>query len=260
MNCKFVKYLPDLLFGELSDEQRANVEQHLETCKSCRETLAGFESVHGVLSQSARPEPDRELLKSYRADLLKLFGPEQRQYEWVQQLGDWWERIFRPRPLFYRLAGAAVLILVGVFVGRIYYSNPESEMTPPQPTTAVAANVIDRDFLNNYLTESEILLLGIENNRLDELHPEDVQINRQIARKLLIQTSHIQQVSNGFKDEEILDYLTRLELLLLELSNAEEDDIIDAFSEVRRIVVESDLLQSVKTIQQKVNVEPMEQI
>ena len=109
------------------------------------------------------------------------------------------------------------------------------------------------DRLQKYFVETEILLLGIENNQANEIEIDDVKINQEIAKRLLFQSFQIQQSTSQVTDESVLNYLTSLELLLLEISNAENNEIIQAFNDVRNIVKETDLLQSSRNIQQIVN-------
>lgn len=260
MQCLHEKYIPDYLQLELSEKLLKDFESHLAECSKCQEELESFSAIHQILRAKSRPKPQKGLLKSYRKELLSLFAKEPKIVAWKRTVFDLWERAFSARRGVVRLAQALALVVFGVFVGRLFYNpqGPANELLSSsfQPTFSA----IDQEFLQKYFVETEILLLGIENNTASEIELDDVKINQEIAKRLLFQTLHIQQATMQVTDESLLNYLTSLELLLLEISNAENNEIIQAFNDVRNIVKQTDLLQSSRTIQQKVNLQLLNDI
>ena len=45
------------LYGEVTDEERRTIEQHLSGCSTCRETMAELETSRRLLAQSAPEVP-----------------------------------------------------------------------------------------------------------------------------------------------------------------------------------------------------------
>lgn len=254
MKCTFEKYIPDYLQLELSGKMLDDFETHLADCNICQEELEGLSTLHQVLSSRIRPGHQKTLLKTYRKELMDLFAKETSTASWKSAFFDVLDRLFVSRPSMIRFAQAAVLIIVGVFVGRFVYDTQETPSAIlPTFLQPAFSSALDQEFLQKYFVETEILLLGIENNQANEIEIDDVKINQEIAKRLLFQTFQIQQSTSQVTDESVLNYLTSLELLLLEISNAENNEIIQAFNDVRNIVKETDLLQSSRNIQQIVN-------
>jgi hypothetical protein len=254
MSCLFEKQIPDYLAGELQEKQLAEFEQHLSDCNYCSNELESLSAVHTALENYERPEPDKELVKAYKNELLDLFPKESKISSWQKAFSNFWESAFAPRPVVLRFAQAAVILLFGIFLGRsLLREQPEGNvaLVPAQLAATQVSSTINNKLLNDFFVESEILLLGLDNYSAVEIETEMVEINKEMAQRLLVQTSQLQQAANQFNDESVIGYLTKLELLLLELSNVDDANIIQAFTDVRNIVKETDLLQASKEAQDK---------
>lgn len=64
MPCEFDPTLSSYLDGELDDDARRALERHLESCASCRDALAAFESLR---REAAEYEPDEDPFARRRA-------------------------------------------------------------------------------------------------------------------------------------------------------------------------------------------------
>jgi hypothetical protein len=79
MDCSTARYLiPQYLHGELDDDTRRQVEQHISGCPDCRTDLEQERSLGRVLGQSASDDPPEEYWGSYnqrvRSRLRGVFG------------------------------------------------------------------------------------------------------------------------------------------------------------------------------------------
>jgi hypothetical protein len=254
MKCLQKKYIPEYLNLDLTGRSLDDFESHLVKCSICQKEIEALSSIHQALLSRNRPEPKKLLLKKYRKDSMSLFSKEPIWAFWKNNIFDLLRRTFTVRPVGFRIAQALAFVIFGIFVGRFIYDKQEpTNVLFTDNVQATFSNAIDQEFLQKYFVETEILLLGIENNLANDIELDDVRLNQEIAKSLLIQTLHIQQSISQVTDESVLNYLTSLELLLLEISNADDHEIIQAFTDVRNIVQKTDLLQSSRTIQQKVN-------
>jgi len=58
MSCKpWEPLLSRFLDGELAGSEKTGLEQHLETCRTCREELASFRELSSVLATHTEPDP-----------------------------------------------------------------------------------------------------------------------------------------------------------------------------------------------------------
>jgi anti-sigma-K factor RskA len=154
--------------GELSAEERARVEQHLEGCAECR---AFAESSIGVLQKVARfvdetPEPD---WTAYRIQLRRKLAAR------TEARTPWWRSAYAWSAL--AGAGAAVAALLIV----ISRHRPPQFSAPPLDQMAMATEIKDADLglLKNYNVVEHLDLL--ENydviERLDRMPPASQQGN-----------------------------------------------------------------------------------
>jgi anti-sigma factor RsiW len=66
MNCEQFKLtMMAYIDGELSDEQRALFEEHLETCESCRTELDSYQGLERELSEMTFADPTDQELETY---------------------------------------------------------------------------------------------------------------------------------------------------------------------------------------------------
>lgn len=118
MNCS--EFNPkDYLFGELRTDERAQVEQHVAACVSCREELNALNLTRAALASLADEEPPRRI--AFVSD--QVFEPR------------WWQKLWHSGPQlgFASAAMLSVALLVHSFVPRA---------VPTAPATAVAAESV----------------------------------------------------------------------------------------------------------------------
>ncbi len=78
MKClEFEAILPLFLYAELSAEERAACEAHLEVCANCRAALEKTEQLHRALAERPRPKPSAALLAESRQALDEALEREQ---------------------------------------------------------------------------------------------------------------------------------------------------------------------------------------
>ncbi len=113
------KWLPLMLYGELTFDQEEMCEVHLDECESCRQELAREKRLHRALTElewtptAASLEQSRQLLRRNLANA----EPAKRR---------WWDHLpalltirFHPVPAVWQTAGAVALLALGFFGARI---------------------------------------------------------------------------------------------------------------------------------------------
>lgn len=110
MACIDEKKLSAYLDGELPPEESAALEEHLARCAACREELSRLAFVSEALETLDGAEPD-----PYFAPRLKRLAVAERGRGWAR-------RAFVPAAA---AAAAALSLLLGAFLGRALYAEPD---------------------------------------------------------------------------------------------------------------------------------------
>jgi anti-sigma factor RsiW len=114
MNCDWVKQnVAFYVYDELPDDQRHELERHVERCDSCSVELGAFRAFHSSLSSVAAAEPSPNLLAASRMRLSEALEDAEQHRGWNRftfDLAGWLHQA--------RMAPALVVALIMVgFVG-----------------------------------------------------------------------------------------------------------------------------------------------
>jgi hypothetical protein len=114
MNCQeFEESLTLLVYGEVSDEERAACEAHAASCAKCRRALEELHRLRALLAERPRREPTPELIVQCRQALEEALDRE--QLGWHGLVRQWFSAWhFRPAA---GLAAALTLLACGFTVG-----------------------------------------------------------------------------------------------------------------------------------------------
>ncbi len=251
-NCSFENLLVPFLHDELDENDRSIVKTHLDTCDSCQKFLAELKSVDASLATYTRKAAPSDIYSAYEKQLAQLFQPESVWRLLSHRFSAFVSSLFVSNAPAFRTARALAILLVGVFVGRLFF------VPVPQPTTqnspAESHSMLSREdiqYIADYMVKSELLLLTIANTASQEPTDDDIYFNKDIAQTLLYKTAQVQRKAEALEDDVILTYLNHLELVLLEISNRDDDEIRDAFQNIRDMVNEADMVQKSRRLQRR---------
>jgi hypothetical protein len=141
MKCEWVRENITLhVYGELADDARHELEQHVERCADCAAELKAEQEFHGLLSQTPAPEPTPNLLAASRMRL-------QEALETAEQGGFWRRLAFDPanwlRQVRFSPALASAILIAGFAggVGTSYkvLAHPQQGPNTTPPTAAEAS-------------------------------------------------------------------------------------------------------------------------
>lgn len=114
MDCKTIEEkLALYLYEELSPEEHAALESHLDTCPRCAAAAEELRRLRSVLDQRPPREPSPELLVRCRWDLEEALDRE--SHGWRGLVQNW--RGVSPLLASWRLTSAVVILLVGFSLG-----------------------------------------------------------------------------------------------------------------------------------------------
>lgn len=138
MNCDWVRQNITLhVYGELADDARHELEQHIARCTDCAAELKAEQEFHALLSKELTDEPSANLLAASRMKL-------QEALETAEQGGFWRRLAFDPanwlRQVRFSPALASVILILGfagglgtsykIFAHQPLNSVPTSSATP----------------------------------------------------------------------------------------------------------------------------------
>ncbi|MBN1465913.1 zf-HC2 domain-containing protein [candidate division KSB1 bacterium] len=248
-SCQFEHLLLPYLQGELAKDDRLRLSSHLATCQNCRAVLADLKSVDSAMQHYRRAEAPRDLYASYVRQLETRFKPEsplKSAWRWLQLAA---QPILSPSPSW-RLARAAAILLVGVLLGRtLFHPSQMATINPPAPQVMLTRD--DVQFIADYVVQSELLLLTIANSATDDPTDDDIYMNKDIARNLLFKTAQVQRKAVALQDDVIITFFNHLELVLLEISNRDDDEIRTTFRDIKNMILESDMVQKSRRLQHR---------
>ena len=132
MNCEWVRQNITLqVYGELADDARHELEQHVARCADCAAELKAEQAFHDLLSQERAAEPTPNLLTASRMRL-------QEALETAEQGGFWRRLAFDPatwlRQVRFSPALASAILILGFAGGvgtsyKVFIHQPSSSAT-----------------------------------------------------------------------------------------------------------------------------------
>jgi hypothetical protein len=108
--------LPLLLYGDLSDAQVRDLEEHLAHCEPCRNVLHETRKLHELLSRVPAPAPSEEFLRDARMQFRAAMIAEHSNRSLALRVRDFFSPGFMPRPAL--VAGGLALLAIGFASGR----------------------------------------------------------------------------------------------------------------------------------------------
>ena len=119
MSCETIlNQLPLMLYGELSFDEEELVQQHLDGCPDCRNSLESVRRLHHVMD-ATEPELPPQLLTECRRGLrIEVAAFEENGAVRTTSRMDFLRRLVPTGPLVWKSAGALALLALGFFGGR----------------------------------------------------------------------------------------------------------------------------------------------
>ena len=251
--CDFEKYFIDYVTGDLRDREKISFQIHLESCQTCPNRLDEFYILHNKIKIRKRSKPNSELLAKYHKDLSLEFTDSSHDEKLTKLLIKTIQSFFWERSLRIRIAEVVGLILIGIFIGRfIFYPQTEiivpNNVNPDYFTRPISKAEVE--YINYYFQAAELLLLEIKNIDINtSLNRADVEFNKSIAQKLLIKTFIIHEIALRQNDPKILRFLSKMELLLYEVSNIPSEEMGQSMAAFNLLIDNSRLLDDAKKFQ-----------
>ncbi len=219
-------------YKELDARQKRFFKEHILVCEKCKSEFDKMSGTLQVMSQRARPEPGEKFWDSYEDRLAKRIEKEETLQADLPSLG---ERLARPFVLapkwIYQGAAALVLIVVGVFIGRMIFmpSVPAIQQAAQQPR----GELIHRT--QNYIERSKLILLALVNfdPATEDPYALDLPHQQQVSRDLVQEASLLKSDLAKSDQRRLGELIANLEMILLQIANLESENDFESIELVK---------------------------
>lgn len=253
--CKKIKDLiPDVLGTgtTLSETELEHFHTHLKDCTRCSEEYKRLAGLLAVIDKRPRPQMSNEFWDNYYSRLEeKLDGVEEEKKPAAKIKSPGWGRWFRDFKLQWALypAAAAAVLLVGIAVAQFFSLRENQNLV----NTAVSSIRRLSPAVASHFDNVQPLLVDYSNYspEQDREEPEEpVMVEKSTIQKLLLENQLLKQVVAKEENITAMHLIEELELILLELKNANGDSI-ETMRAVQQLIKDNDILFKIKTLQKK---------
>lgn len=134
---EFKKRILVSLFGELSKNEQAELEEHLQTCEECRAELEQQTHLLSLVSKHKTLEVDEKLLQDARSQLRGAIRAERQRSHLLSNLAEFFSGLVTV-PYRATLSGITVLA-IGLFLGYLLFHS--SQITPINNNVKPASDI-----------------------------------------------------------------------------------------------------------------------
>jgi hypothetical protein len=224
--CRYIRSMfIKALFNELEGTAKEKFQEHLENCSQC--TL-DFQNKKQTLEFMKLRKVNPPASKFWEEFQDKLFNRLEEEKSFSEKLKKRKVMEFIPLPNFpkwsYQLAAAVLLLCIGFFIGKQYFSPETTQITglSSQSTVPLIPTAIESDAYN-YIERSKVLLMGIVN--MDEdFQPAsalDFSLQSQKAQSLVEQANYLKENLSEPSQRKLRSLISDLEAILIQIANLE---------------------------------------
>lgn len=235
MKCKKFKDKIILnLYGELSEQERTELETHIKECPECAKDLEYSEKVFQMIDEAGVenvPETDWE--KNWKKIDAEIQEKPTKQ------------KAFSLSPRWaYAAAGVLLVFALGIFTGRFWLPKAQENKGPQS-----ASQEFLQQTLKEHFEELKPLLVEYANYASSEEEGDTIVIDKKIVRNLLIQNILLKSVLNG-KNPSAEQILEDVDMVLREITHLEKGDtqtpsLIKELIKEREILFKMEILENI---------------
>jgi hypothetical protein len=208
MKCKTARNLIILdFYRELKDPDKAQLDDHIRKCPSCREELGLAQETFAMLDKNEPSEsPSTDWDRAW-AGINAAISKKQPRSRWP----------FAPRRRW-ALAGAslALVLIAGILIGKYWFAPLPEAGSVSAPESLETASI--RPALSSHLNDLKPILLDYVHEPPANGTARKILLDEQILRGLLLQNILLKRALAG-KDPAASELLDDLDLILKEIAN-----------------------------------------
>jgi hypothetical protein len=248
-NCDIKNYFSEYINEELSSRHISRFYHHLDKCADCSNQLEDFYRLHRMLMHYERVKPSDRILFEYSEGLHKtLIQPRKPRRPFPL----WLSELIYPTSRWIRISEVVALLLIGLAGGWCIFSYKQSPKIIETSAISYSSKPIskeDLDYMYYYFQASEMILLEMSNITSQDLKLESDFINNDLAQKLLIKTFLIHEMALSLNDPSILGFLSKMEMILYDLSNTNEEEMDVTLESIKLVIEKRNLIEESRRLQ-----------
>ena len=225
----------DALYKELQNEEKRFFKEHIQQCEPCRSEFNKMASTLEVMNKRVRPEPGKTFWDSFEDRLTQKIEKEEATLTQSIQKQKKDSRIINFVPKYaFQIAAAFVLIVFGIFIGRMIFfqSGPEiqqaSQKEPLLTQQLTGIELANRT--NSYIERSKLILLALVNfdPETEDPYGLDLPFQQRISRDLVQEASLLREGLTSSNQRRLAGLIEDLEVILLQIANLESVNDFEA--------------------------------
>jgi hypothetical protein len=242
----------EAFYEEMNLEQKQFFKDHLSVCEKCKSKFEEMKSTLQFMGKRVRPEPGKIFWDLYEERLAQRIEKEEASQVERESWQKRFARTFTFAPKWaYQAAAALVLIVVGIFIGRMVFLPSTQEIqqasmqpglaTPQQPGTELARRT------QNYIERSKLILLALVNfdPATEDPYALDLPYQQQLSKELVQEASYLKRELAESDQERLENLIVDLERVLLQIANLESENDFDAIELVKEGVNNRGILMQI---------------
>jgi hypothetical protein len=237
---KYRSLFLEYFYGELDSPKKQFLEDHISVCEKCKYRFTEMEAILQFTGKRIRPEPPEEFWDVYEARLGQKIEKEEASEIEHKSAKEKPGRRFHVVPKWaYQAVGAAALIIIGIFIGRTFYSPsiPGVQHASRQPnlTTQQQSEMALVQRSQYYIERSKRILLALVNfdPSIEDPYALDLPYQKQTSKDLVREANYLKNELAESDQERLESLIANLEIILLQIANLESENDLDAIELVK---------------------------
>ncbi len=236
--------IAEALYDDLSPKDKAAFEAHLVRCGACAAEYAAMTETRKMLDTRERRDPGHDFWEGYWDRLEKRLDAEPAPA--TRRAAGRAHRSFALFPAWtFRIAAAAALLVVGIFIGRTLLSPPTPQVARTTPPAVAPAPGVERASApvlraRDYFERSKVILLGLVNYdpKASDVYGLDLPQQKRLSRALVNEAGSLKSDLKAPADKRLRELVGDLETILVQIANLESANDLAAVELVKRGVDE----------------------
>jgi len=231
----------EAFYEELNAEQKSFLESHISICAGCESEYTDITSTLKVMEKRNRPEPGQAYWNGYWNRLATRMEEEKTL---TPKSESWWRSFsraftFAPKWAF-QTAVALLLVVLGIYIGRMIFSPSATEVQQALQQPAVASQVEQSaeytHRAQNYIERSKLILLALINfdPETEDSYALNLPYQQQVSRELVREASFLKEGIADSDQRRLRNLITDLEVILLQIANLESERDFEAIELVKK--------------------------
>ncbi len=243
--------LYEYMRGELPHKEQESIDAHLDRCAACRGELEELRSaMMTVPPQQVRASDQRAeaYWQSFAARVESRIAETRQKPSSLKNLAPRLRELWFLRPrMAAALSGAMAVVLIAA--GLWLASGNRQNAGTQNNAGAVVVPARTNEAVEEYLSSSRMLLVGITNMEPNAGEPIDFGVEKNAARALVRQARMLSPEGVDERSQELIRELSRI---LIELANMEESADIPEVEMIRTGVRQQNLLFKIRMAEERV--------